>query len=501
MRCVRVVSIATVMTAFVPVYAADPEAIGLSSSDTRIEVERVSAPASAPTILLIGGLGGNDESVVAVRNEVKLIQKISERKRAVRLLAIALANPDGAKLEFPPMGVAYREHAESHVLWRWIGAHAPDLVLIAGKDFGLAAALTNNVVAEVGKIPVRQWSNSDDLAKIAAAGIEVSEAHREMQRRLARSPHQLADELSNYYGREFNQPLYIQSLALIAQLRLGHLQEVQRLVEPYVDGTRNSLENPNSLVMAGHLVFAELAHRTGDQRYVDAVQKVGDLGFDEQGQMKESMTYHDSYSDSLFMGTVIAAQTGSLTSEHKYFDMAARHVRFMQKLVLRPDGLYRHQPATDAAWGRGNAFAAIGLAMTLSEFPNDHPDYQYLLKSYRDHMKTLAKFQDSDGLWRNVIDYPGAYQEYSATAMIGFAMLRGVNNHWLSKKQYQPLVDKAWAAVLSRTTSDGRMIDVCESTARMTSLDQYLHRAAILGTDARGGAMAMMFATEMAGLQ
>jgi hypothetical protein len=31
----------------------------------------------------------------------------------------------------------------------------------------------------------------------------------------------------------------------------------------------------------------------------------------------------------------------------------------------------------------------------------------------------------------------------------------------------------------------------------MISLEQYLQRAAILGTDARGGAMAMLFATEL----
>jgi hypothetical protein len=31
----------------------------------------------------------------------------------------------------------------------------------------------------------------------------------------------------------------------------------------------------------------------------------------------------------------------------------------------------------------------------------------------------------------------------------------------------------------------------------MTSLEQYLRRAAILGRDPRGGAMAMLFATEL----
>jgi len=480
--------------------AAVRDAIGLSARGARIEVEAVPANASAPTIVLIGGLHGDETSIAAVRAEVQALEKLPKRKRKVRLLAIPLANPDVATLNFPPLGVAYRENAESHALWRWLGAQAPDLVMIAGEDFGLADALANSAVAEVGSIPVRRWANSGEITKAAVAGIAVSEAHRELQRRLARTPRQLAEELANHYGREFDQPLYIQALALIAQMRLGHLQEVQRLAEPYVDGTRNSLERPNSLVLAGHLAFAELARRTGDQRYVSLVRKVADLGFDENGQMKESMPYHSEYSDSVFMGAAIVAQAGALTGERKYFDLAARHIQFMQKIVLRQDGLYRHQPATDAAWGRGNAFVALGLAMTLAELPKNHPDYGPLLQSYRNHMRILAKFQNQDGLWRNVIDYPGAYPEYSATAMIGYAMLRGLRNGWLKEMPYRAMVDKAWTAVLSRTSSDGHMIDVCESTTRMPSLDAYLHRAAILGPDPRAGAMALMFATEMAGL-
>jgi unsaturated rhamnogalacturonyl hydrolase len=213
------------------------------------------------------------------------------------------------------------------------------------------------------------------------------------------------------------------------------------------------------------------------------------------------MPYHDQFSDSVFMGTVIVAQAGALTGERRYFDMAARHVAFMQHLDLRADGLYRHQPLTDAAWGRGNAFAAIGLALTLSEFPRDHPAYARLLEDYRKHMAVLARFQDGDGLWRNVIDYPGAYGEYSATAMIGFAMLRGVRSGWLPEKDYRPVIDKAWQAIATRTAAEGRLVDVCESTARMKSLEEYLQRAAILGPDPRGGAMALLFATEMAGLK
>jgi unsaturated rhamnogalacturonyl hydrolase len=375
-------------------------------------------------------------------------------------------------------------------------------VIVVGKDEGgLAAALSDQVVAEVGRIPARDVPAKPGVLHSVSTPIAISEAHGELDRRRARTPPELAAELAQYYGRDFDQPWYINAIALIGQLRLGHLEEVKRLAEPYVDGTKDSLAHPNSLVLAGHIVFTELARRTGDPRYVQLVRRVADLGFDAAGHMKEAMPYHEQYSDSVFMGTTILAQAGALTGERKYFDMAARHVAFMQRLVLRPDGLYRHQPLTDAAWGRGNAFPAMGLALTLSEFPQNHPAYRDLLKSYRQLMEVLARFQDPDGLWRNVIDHPGAYPEYSATAMIGFSMLRGVREGWLPKKKYQPIVERAWQAILTRTGANGHLLDVCESTARMKSLEEYLQRAAILGPDPRGGAMALLFATEMAGLK
>jgi rhamnogalacturonyl hydrolase YesR len=177
--------------------------------------------------------------------------------------------------------------------------------------------------------------------------------------------------------------------------------------------------------------------------------------------------------------------------------MGARHLAFMQKLDRRADGLYRHQPATDAAWGRGNGFAALGLALTLAELPREHPAYTTTLASYRELMSALLPFQNRDGLWRNVIDHPGAYAELSATSMIGYALARGLHEGWISGRDYERAVSRAWNAVDVRVAASGELVDVCESTARMTSLEQYLRRAAILGPDPRGGAMAMLLATEL----
>src|SRR5882672_2665571 len=117
-----------------PLQGAEHRDVGLSQSGVRIEAAVVAGPSSeAPTVLLVGGLAGNDESVSIVEQEVRRLEAVREDRRQFQLIAISLANPDGNRLQFPPAGVAYRENTGSHVLWRWIGIHAPDLVIIASR--------------------------------------------------------------------------------------------------------------------------------------------------------------------------------------------------------------------------------------------------------------------------------------------------------------------------------------------------------------------------------
>ena len=482
---------------------ANVRAISLTSKGSRIDA--VSVPGASPlspTVLLIGGLNGESISAKMVSAAVTDFESGRPDRRRFRLLAIPLANPDKSPLVFPPIGVAYRENAESHALWRWIALQAPDLVLVVGAgDAGLAQALSNNVVAGVGRIPARVIITARPTTLLSLPrDIPMSEAHTEINRRRARSPRQLAEELGQYFGHDFNQLTYIPGMALIAQMRLGRVADVEKLAEPYLDTSRNLLTRASSLTLAGHLVFAELAER-GHPEYAELVRKAAGLGFTESGEMRESMPFHDEMSDSVFMATPLVVKAGKLTGDRKYFDLAARHFAFMQKLVLRPDGLYRHSPLTEAAWGRGNAFPALGLALALSDFPKDHPAYPHMMAEFQQDMSTLARFQDDDGMWHEVIDEPGSYAETSATAMIGIALERGIRKGWLDPEAYQPRVDRAWRAVLARIGNNGELIDVCESTNKQNTLEDYLHRAAILGPDPRGGAMAMLFATEMGGLQ
>jgi rhamnogalacturonyl hydrolase YesR len=456
-------------------------------------------PSAEATIVLVGGLEGDDESSKFVAREMQQYEALKPAMRKFRLIAIPVANPEKHDMKFPPEGVAYRENTESHVLWRWLPFEDADLVLIAGQDFGLANALSDHEVAGVGTIPARVVPLKPGLLKSITNAPAPSEARQELYLRRMRPPAEMAALLAKVYGHDFPQVVYLQGIALIAQMRLGNLAEAQKLAEPYADGTKNALTRPTSLTLAGHLVFAELAERTQDPRYTELVRKAADLGFTETGELKESMPFHEEMSDSFFMALPLLAKAGKLTGERRYFEMIGRHFDFMTKLDLRPDGLYRHSPLTDAAWGRGNAFPALGMALTLSDLPKSDPAYERILLAYRQHMAALARFQDNDGMWREVIDESGSYPETSATSMIGFSMLRGIRNGWLDKAAYQPRVDKAWRGVELRTANDGTLLDVCESTNKQKTVADYLNRAALFEKDPRGGAMALLLAAEMLG--
>ena len=255
-------------------------------------------------------------------------------------------------------------------------------------------------------------------------------------------------------------------------------------------------DRPTGSHVSGHLVFAELFGRTGEPRYLELAKSAAELGFNPDGTLKPSMPFHNEMSDSVFMGCAILARVGGATGESRYFRMALRHLRFMQALDLRPDGLYRHSPLDHAAWGRGNGFPALGLALALSAWPEDDPGFAEVLESFRAHIAALARHQDPTGAWHQVVDRPESYREFTSTAMIGFAVTRGLRRGWLDRDPYEAVAEAAWRAVNARVKSDATLVDVCRSTGRQDSLRAYLDREAILGRDDRGGAMALLAATE-----
>ena len=442
-------------------------------------------PGKASRVVVIGGLDGAEASVAAARREAA--------RHGATALVHRFGNPD--RLSFPPSGDAYAgPGGEAHYLWRYLLQSAPDFVYVVAGNGSSPGQL---VEALQGKIPAKVVVPSALGAELRARH-DASPWRMEIERRLARTPDQVARQLAVHYGHALDEVVYIPAMALVGRLRLGALEDVERIVAPYAVAGKPSLTaKPSASHQSGHLLFGELYKLTRKPAYLDLVRTAAGMAFEADGTMKEAMPLHNEMSDSFFMGCPILAQAGRLTGEARYYDMALRHFRFMQRLDLRPDGLYRHSPLDQAAWGRGNGFPALGLALTLTELPADHASRAEFLAAFQSHLRALLRHQDALGAWHQVIDRPESYPEYTATAMIGFALTRGLHQGWIMGSAFELARDAAWSAIKRRTAEEGVLLDVCASTGKQKSLRDYYDRPAIYARDPRGGAMGLLFATEL----
>ena len=501
-------------------------------------------------ILLVGDDNRVEEQIAMAMRWFHTAMEAEELRTRYTLSAVPRVYPDEyAPQGYPPKGNFYASngHPEEPYLWRWIGMHAPDLVVTIGigkwyhigvptsdltqldklskehrgtlfQDDTLETQLVTSSPANVGRIPAigfavptevpfhEQLFAALDKAKFSGP----SPARKEMQKRLNRTPKQLAEELAEFYGRDLSSISYIPAVAAIAQVRLAkltddaeRLKHTKQIAAPYVSGEKSSKPN-NDPGYAGHLIFAELADASeGDERgrYLALAKSAADALLNEDGTPNLKKMSNSQMSDAVFMSGPILARVGRLTGEAKYFDAAAAHVKNMAAMDMRQDGLYRHSPLDEAAWGRGNGFPALGLAMILSDLPADHPQQRELLSLYQNHMNALAKHQDYTGAWHQVIDHEESYRELSCTCMVTFAMVRGVQRGWLDSEKFTPIIQQAWHAIRTRVASDGTLVDVCTGTGKQRNLRAYFDRTAILGRDARGGAMSLLVAVEMANFQ
>ena len=194
------------------------------------------------------------------------------------------------------------------------------------------------------------------------------------------------------------------------------------------------------------------------------------------------------------MAGAMLGRAYALTGDSRYTDLL---VKFLLDAGTQQDnGMFWHCRSAPFYWGRGNGFAALGLAETLTYLPEDHPGREEILNIYRKLLDAVAATQYMSGMYPQVLNVPGSYQEFTATCMMGIALARGLRLGWLGP-DYRPALELAWQGVAERTDGQGNVVDGCVSTGVQGSLQEYLDRPAIFGRDDRSGGMALWFAVEM----
>lgn len=253
----------------------------------------------------------------------------------------------------------------------------------------------------------------------------------------------------------------------------------------------------------------EIYMQRGGQKYYDLGMRYADSQWETPADAKpEQKAYaDDGYSwqtrvwiDDMFMITTIQSQAYKATADRKYIDRAADEMVMYLDAIQRPNGLFYHSPQAPFFWARGNGWMAAGMGELLSALPEDHPNYERIMKAYKTMMATLKEHQGDEGLWHQLIDGKDTWNETSGTAMFTYAMVAGVKNGWLDAKDYAPVARKGWLGLVSRINSDDEVVDVCEGTNVKNDRDHYVNRKRIVG-DLHAHAPLLWCATELVTLK
>jgi rhamnogalacturonyl hydrolase YesR len=206
----------------------------------------------------------------------------------------------------------------------------------------------------------------------------------------------------------------------------------------------------------------------------------------------------DTLVEDMFHAGVLWGRAHKITGDASYPDRLTSFLLGARN--QQQDGYFYHSPSTPHYWGRGNGFASLGFAEALTYVPEDHPRRSELLAKHLSHLEALRPVQKPSGMFPQLLDSPGSFEEFTSTCQIGYSVARGLRRGWLDDS-YRDLLESAWRGVSQRIDGEGNVVDACEGTGLMNRRQDYLDRQALSGFDDRSGSMAIWFATEMGRLR
>ncbi len=175
--------------------------------------------------------------------------------------------------------------------------------------------------------------------------------------------------------------------------------------------------------------------------------------------------------DDLFMSVPALALYADMSKSARYLDDAVRQIAlFSKRMFLKDKGIFMHgwvegmTVHPQFCWGRANGWAAMAMVELLTVLPASHPGYSDVLQQFQAHLHGLVQLQAGSGFWHQVLDRSESFVETSASAMITYALARGINLGVLDACAYGPTAILGWNAVSTKITSDGQVEGTCVGT-------------------------------------
>jgi rhamnogalacturonyl hydrolase YesR/catechol 2,3-dioxygenase-like lactoylglutathione lyase family enzyme len=173
--------------------------------------------------------------------------------------------------------------------------------------------------------------------------------------------------------------------------------------------------------------------------------------------------------DALYMAPPVLARMSVATGDRRYLDTMDREwwqtsaslYDPAEHLYFRDSRYFKQKQANGQKvfWARGNGWVMGALAKVLEVMPKDYPSRGKYIAQYKEMADRIASIQGKDGLWRSGLLDPDAYDlpEVSGSAFFTYSLAWGINHGVLDRARFEPVVERAWAGMLSHVYADGRL--------------------------------------------
>jgi unsaturated rhamnogalacturonyl hydrolase len=176
-----------------------------------------------------------------------------------------------------------------------------------------------------------------------------------------------------------------------------------------------------------------------------------------------------SWCDALYMApptfTKYAKATGRLRYLDKMDELYTITYNYLydkdEKLFFRDDRFFTQlSPAGKKIfWARGNGWVIAGLVKVLQSMPKDYPRVMFYENLFKEMCSRFKEIQQPEGYWTSsLLDATqSAGVETSGTGFICYALAWGINNGYLNRDEYLPVVEKGWELLVKSIHPDGKL--------------------------------------------
>ncbi|WP_300725286.1 glycoside hydrolase family 88 protein [uncultured Bacteroides sp.] len=166
--------------------------------------------------------------------------------------------------------------------------------------------------------------------------------------------------------------------------------------------------------------------------------------------------------DAIQMGMPAFAKMGRITGDTIYFNKMWQMYSYTRNrhgehgMFNEKDGLwwrdqnfdppYKEPNGEDCYWSRGNGWGYAALVRVLNEIPATEPHRQDYINDFLSMSKAIKDCQREDGFWNVSLHDPNHFggKELTGTSLFVYGMAWGINNGFLDKNTYLPVLLKAW---------------------------------------------------------